>query len=657
MKSLTLSIAILCTGLFCRTAMAQQDYSLHSPNNRIEVKIHGGSRITYDVLVGGKTLLTGSTFSISIDGATLGPGAQITSTKQRSVDQWLEPVVRQKFARIHEHYNELRIDTPAQLAVVFRAYNEGVAYRLETSLPGDQVKVYGEEMRLNFAQDDKLFYPEEEGFMSHNERLYLPRTMSQIGAKTIATLPAVVDAGGVKIAVAESGVEDYPGLWLVGTGSAALASTFPHYPLKEELDGDRNLKVTQAADYIAITKGTRTYPWRVLGIAERDADLITNQLVWLLEKPAEPGDTSWIRPGKVAWDWWNSNNVYGVPFKAGVNTETYKYYIDFAAQHGLDYVILDEGWYKLGHVLEVVPEINMPELAAYAREKKVGLILWVVWKSLADQLLPALDQFEKWGVKGVKIDFMQRDDQPMVNWMQMVCREAAKRKLLVDYHGVQRTATMTRTFPNLISNEGVRGNEWSKWSADASPDHTVTLPFTRMFLGPMDYTPGAMLNAQKKSFAAVFDRPMALGTRCNQLAMYVVFESPLQMLADSPSNYLREPESLWFLSKVPSVWDETVALGGSIGDYVAVARRNGSVWFAGAMTNWTARDLDIDLSFLPAGRHYVITAYQDGVNADRFASDYRQTEAKVDHNTKLKVHLAPGGGWAARIIEEGGQGN
>ena len=656
MKSLTFSIAILCTGLFCRTAMAQQDYSLHSPNDRIEVKIHGGSRISYDVLVGGKTLLTGSTFSISIDGATLGPGAQITSTKERSVDQWLEPVVRQKFARIHEHYNELRLETPAQLAVVFRAYNEGVAYRLETSLPGDQVKVYGEEVRLNFAQDDKLFYPEEEGFMSHNERLYLPRVMSQIGPKTLATLPAVVDAGGVKVAVAESGVEDYPGMWLVGTGSAALASTFPHYPLKEELDGDRNLKVTQAADYIAITKGTRTYPWRVLGIAERDADLITNQLVWLLEKPAEPGDTSWIRPGKVAWDWWNANNVYGVPFKAGVNTETYKYYIDFAAQHGLDYVILDEGWYKLGHVLEVVPEINMPELAAHAREKKVGLILWVVWKSLADQLLPALDQFEKWGVKGVKIDFMQRDDQPMVNWMQMVCREAAKRKLLVDYHGVQRTATMTRTFPNLISNEGVRGNEWSKWSADASPDHTVTLPFTRMFLGPMDYTPGAMLNAQKKSFAAVFDRPMALGTRCNQLAMYVVFESPLQMLADSPSNYLREPESLWFLSKVPSVWDETVALGGSIGEYVAVARRNGSVWFAGAMTNWTARDLDIDLSFLPAGHHYVITAYQDGVNADRFASDYRQTEAKVDHDTKLKVHLAPGGGWAARIVEEGGQG-
>jgi alpha-glucosidase len=637
--------------------MAQQAYSVHSPNDRIEVKIHGGDRITYDVLVGGKTLLTGSTFSISIDGATLGPGAQITSTKERSVDQWLEPVVRQKFARIHEHYNELRIDTPAQLAVVFRAYNEGVAYRLETSLPGDQVKVYGEEVRLNFAQDDKLFYPEEEGFMSHNERLYLPRVMSQIGPKTLATLPAVVDAGGVKVAVAESGVEDYPGMWLVGTGSAALASTFPHYPLKEELDGDRNLKVTQAADYIAITKGTRTYPWRVLGIAERDADLITNQLVWLLEKPAEPGDTSWIRPGKVAWDWWNANNVYGVPFKAGVNTETYKYYIDFAAQHNLDYVILDEGWYKLGHVLEVVPEINMPELAAYAREKKVGLILWVVWKSLADQLLPALDQFEKWGVKGVKIDFMQRDDQPMVNWMQMVCREAAKRKLLVDYHGVQRTATMTRTFPNLISNEGVRGNEWSKWSADASPDHTVTLPFTRMFLGPMDYTPGAMLNAQKKSFAAVFDRPMALGTRCNQLAMYVVFESPLQMLSDSPSNYLREPESLWFLSKVPSVWDETVALGGSIGDYVTVARRNGSVWFAGAMTNWTARDLDIDLSFLPSGHHYVITAYQDGVNADRFASDYRQTEAKVDHNTKLKVHLAPGGGWAARIVEEGGEGN
>ena len=458
----------------------------------------------------------------------------------------------------------------------------------------------------------------------------------------------MVDAAGVKIAVAESDVEDYPGLWLRGTSGNGLDSLFPPYPLKETLTGDRDFKVTEAADYIAVTKGTRTYPWRLLGIAERDGDLLTNQLVYLLASPSRVQDTSWIRPGKVAWDWWNANNIYGVDFKSGVNTETYKYFIDFASKYGIEYVVLDEGWYKLGNVLEVVPDINVEELVAYGKQKKVGIILWVVWKTLDDQLEPALNQFEKWGVKGIKVDFMQRDDQKVVNFYHKLSGEAAKRKMLVDYHGAQRSALMTRTWPNLISNEGVRGMEWSKWSADASPEHNVTLPFTRMFLGPMDYTPGAMLNAQKRSFAPVFDRPMALGTRCHQLAMYVVFESPLQMLADNPSNYLREPEAMEFLSAVPSVWDETRVLDGKIGDYVLVARRSGRDWYVGAMTDWTARELEVDFSFLPEGS-FKMDAYQDGVNANRFAGDYKKVSGRADRTTRLKLKLAEGGGWAARL--------
>jgi alpha-glucosidase len=337
-----------------------------------------------------------------------------------------------------------------------------------------------------------------------------------------------------------------------------------------------------------------------------------------------------------------------VDFKSGVNTETYKYYIDFASKYGLQYIILDEGWYKLGNVLEVVPEMNIPELMAYAKQKNVGIILWVTSKGLDDQLIPALDQYAKWGAKGVKVDFLQRDDQVMIDYMQKVLREAAKRHMLVDFHGVQRSALMARTWPNLISNEGVRGNEWSKWSNDAHPTHTTTLPFTRMFLGPMDYTPGAMLNATKKGFAQVFDRPMSMGTRCNQLAMYVVFESPLQMLADSPSNYLREPEAMEFLSAVPSTWDETRVLDARIADHVVVARRHGKQWYVGAMTDWTPRDLEIDLSFLPAGT-FSMTAWQDGANADRMASDYKKVTPQVGKSTHLKLHLAPGGGWAARI--------
>jgi alpha-glucosidase len=337
-----------------------------------------------------------------------------------------------------------------------------------------------------------------------------------------------------------------------------------------------------------------------------------------------------------------------VDFKAGVNTQTYKYYIDFAAKYGLQYIILDEGWYKLGNVLEVVPEINMEELTAYAKQKNVGIILWVVWKSLDDQLIPALDLYAKWGIQGIKVDFQQRDDQLMIDFFHKVSRETAKRKMLVDFHGSQKQVTMTRTWPNMISGEGVRGMEWSKWSADVEPAHNVTLPFTRMFLGPMDFTPGAMRNATRSTFAPIFQQPMALGTRCHQLAMYVVFESPLQMLADSPSNYMREPEAMEFLSSVPSVWDDTKALDGKIAEYVAVARKSGNDWYVGAMNNWTARELEIDFSFLPAGE-FSMDAYQDGVNADRYAGDYRLVKTKVNNSTKLKIQLAPGGGWAAHL--------
>jgi alpha-glucosidase len=370
--------------------------------------------------------------------------------------------------------------------------------------------------------------------------------------------------------------------------------------------------------------------------------------VWLLEKPSQVQDTSWIKPGKVAWDWWNANNVYDVDFKAGVNTQTYKYYIDFASKYGIPYIIIDEGWYKLGNALEVVPDMNIEDITTYGKQKNVGVILWVIWKTLDDQLIPALDQYQKWGVKGIKVDFMQRSDQLLINYFHKVSFETAKRKMLVDFHGCQKSAAMTRTWPNLISTEGVKGLEWDKWSTETDPLHDVTLPFTRMFLGPMDYTPGAMINAQKISFAPIFNRPMSQGTRCHQLAMYVVYESPLQMLSDSPSNYLREPQIMEFLGPVPSVWDETKVLDGRIAEYVMVVRRSGSDWYVGAMTNWTPRELEIDLSFLPDG-NYSMNAYQDGVNADRYGSDYQQVKTQVNKTTKLKLKLAPGGGWAARI--------
>lgn len=628
--------------------MAQSTYSLSSPDKRIEVRIRPTDKLRYDVFLRGKPLLQDSVISIDIDHATLGANPKVTGSKQNSSDQILVPTIRQKFAKIHENYNGLRLDFQGNYAVTFRAYNEGAAYRIETTLPQPEVKIYAEEAIFNFPDNYSVFYPHEDSFMSHNERRYVPQQLTLITPSDIATLPAVVDANGVKVAVAESDLEDYPGLWLRGTAGNGLAATFPPYPLKERLERDLDFFVTEHADYLAITRGTRTYPWRVIGIAEKDTDLLTNQIIWLLEKPSQVQDTSWIKPGKVAWDWWNANNVYGVEFKAGINTATYKYYIDFAAKYGIPYIILDEGWYKPHNILELNPDVNMDELTAYGKQKNVGLILWVSWKLLDDQLEPALDLYAKWGIRGIKVDFMQRSDQPLVAYFHRVCREAAKRHLMVDFHGDQKPATMTRTWPNLINVEGVRGLEWSKWSAETEPEHNVTLPFTRMFLGPMDYTPGAMLNAPKNSFAPIFNHPMSLGTRCHQLAMYVVYEAPLQMLSDSPSNYLREPEVMEFLAPVPTEWDETRPLDGRISEYVAIARRNGRDWYIGAMTNWTARDLELDLAFLPEGT-FSMQSYQDGVNADRYGSDYTMAKAKVTRATKLHVHLAPGGGFAARL--------
>jgi alpha-glucosidase len=630
--------------------VAQSSYDLKSPDNRIEVRIRTSGQLRYDVLLRGSALLENATLSLDVEHKKLGLQPKVTSAKPRSNDQVVEPVVRQKFAKIRDHYNELRLTMDGGYAVVFRAYNEGVAYRFETTLPDKQVKVYGEEADFNFPSNDVVYYPQEDTFYSHNERKYLPQKLSEIAPMFIATLPAVVDVGnGAKLAIAESDLSDYPGLWLRGGAPQfALHATFPPYPLKEQQTSDRDYKVVEAADYIAVTSGTRAYPWRVLGIADKDGDLITNQLVYLLESPSKVQDTSWIKPGKVAWDWWNDWNIDNVDFHAGINTKTYEYYVDFAAKYGLPYIILDDGWYKLGDLLTVTADLNMEELVSYAKQKNVGLILWASWKTLDDQLIPALDQFEKWGIKGIKVDFMQRSDQIMINYFDKVCREAAKRHMLVDFHGDQKPAVMTRTWPNLINTEGVRGMEWSKWSWESEPAHNVSLPFTRMFLGPLDFTPGAMRNATKQTFAPIMSQPMAMGTRCQQLAMYVVYEAPLQMLSDSPSNYMREPEAMEFLSVVPTVWDETRVLDAKMSEYVLLARRNGSDWYVGAMTNWTPRDLEIDFSFLPDG-NFTLDSYEDGVNADRNASDYKKTTRQVNKATKLKIHLAPGGGWAGRV--------
>jgi len=653
-KSIKKIKSLLLTSLFLfllfggiANAQKKKNYELLSPDNSIKMVISVDNSLQYSIFVDGKIILKPSRISMKLNDQVLGKNPKVSSISKRSVDEKIIPVVQEKFKVIRDHYNELTILLKKNYTVIFRVYNNGVAYRFTTDF-NKMIEVISEEATFNFAGGNSVYFPEEIRFHSHNERKYLHMQLDTMSSRHLASLPVLVETKGPKILIAESALKDYPGMWMLSGKNNSLNATFPKYALEDKLDpmSDRNVPVTKTANYIAKVNGKRNFPWRILAIAKEDADLITNQLVYQLGEKQQIEDTSWIKPGKVAWDWWNALNVYGVDFKAGVNTETYKYFIDFAAEYGLEYIILDEGWYKLGNLMEVVPDIDMEEILAYGKQKNVGIILWVVWKTLDDQLEVALNQFEKWGVKGIKVDFMQRDDQAIVNYYWKIAEEAAKRKMLVDFHGAYKPSGIRRAYPNVITREGVKGLENNKWSKDITPSHNLTIPFIRMVTGPMDYTPGAMLNAQPKDYTINFDRPMSMGTRTHQIAQYIIYESPLQMLADSPSNYYAEPESTEFISRIPTEWDDTKVLEAKVGEYLIIARKRGENWYIGGMTNEKAREFTIDFSFLDA-KDYTAEIIRDGANAIQYAGDYIKETKTISKKDSLNIKLAKSGGWSA----------
>jgi len=637
---------------FAKIANAQnkKNYELLSPDITIKMVISIDDQIQYSVLVDGETILKPSQISMKLNDQVLGLNPNISSISKRSVDENIIPVVQEKFKVIKDNYNELTISLKKNYAVIFRVYNNGIAYRFSTKMD-KMITVISEEATFNFVGGNSVYYPEERRFQSHNERKYLHMRLDTMSSGRLASLPVLVETKGPKVLIAESALKNYPGMWVLSGKNNSLNATFPKYALEDKLDpmSDRNVPVTKKANYIAKVNGKRNFPWRILAIAKEDGDLITNQLVYQLGEKQQIEDTSWIKPGKVAWDWWNALNVYGVDFKSGVNTETYKYFIDFASKFGLEYIILDEGWYKLGNLMHIVPEINMEEIMAYGKQKNVGVILWVVWKTLDDQLEIAMDQFEKWGVKGIKVDFMQRDDQSIVNYYWKIADEAAKRKMLVDFHGAYKPSGLRRAYPNVITREGVKGLENNKWSKDITPTHNLTIPFIRMVTGPMDYTPGAMLNAQPKDFTINFDRPMSMGTRTHQIAQYIIYESPLQMLADSPSNFYAELESTEFISRIPTEWDDTKVLKAKVGEYLLIARKRGNNWYIGGMTNEKARKFTIDFSFLD-NKEYTADIMKDGFNVIKYAGDYIKETRTISKKTSIKIKLAPGGGWSAILV-------
>ncbi len=639
--------------VFCALPLFAENFTLTSPDKHIEVTVSVNKDITWQIDYQQKTVIAPSAIAMQLaDERILGENPRLKKTVKNTVKNTITPLYG-RCSQIEENYNVLELRFK-NYALEFRAYNQGVAYRFLTDFP-ENIVVVNENVNFQMTGDCRLV-----GLQSSNlhayESNYSTLDLSKLDGKMYLCLPLLVRVpGGPNVMITESDLLDYPGLYLQSATEHALAGFLPPFPLEVAQDQGRgfDLVVQKTAGYIAKTSGKRSFPWRLAALAEKDIDFIGNNLVYLTASKNKIRDHSWIKPGLVAWDWWNDINMTGVDFKTGFNTETFKYFIDFAAENGIRYVNLDEGWSDQFDLLKPAPDLDMTAVVDYAKQKNIGLFLWCVWHTLDRQLQPALDRFAEWDIAGIKVDFMNRDDQVAVNFYERVAREAAKRNILVNYHGAYKPTGLYRTWPNVINREAVMGLEYSKWSDTVTPEHDVTIPFIRQFAGPMDFTPGAMNNANADNFASIFSRPMSQGTRCHQLAMFVAYFAPLQMLCDTPTSYQREPHVLDFLSGVPTVWDETIGIEGEVGEYIMVARRKGAVWYLGAMTNRQQRQLETLPEFLGQGT-YEAVIFRDGINAHRNATDYKRTARQVTADTVLKIDMAPGGGWVAvfRPVEE-----
>lgn len=634
---------------------AAQSYSVASPDGRVVVSVEVDGALRYSLAYDGHTVLAPSPISMTLDdGRVLGRPARVRRRSTRSVRDEVAGVLYHK-STVPDHFNELRLAFRGGFAVVFRAYDEGAAYRFETDLEG-RLHVVDEQAGFHLTDTAPLTFVPADSLHHSYENLYVTETARALSTRGgVAALPLMVTpVEGLRLVITETDLRDYPGFHLVPAAAHdGLTAVFPRYPLAERPGGhnDFNLVVTERADYIAEVEGRRTFPWRIIVIADDDAQLLDSDLAYLLAAP-QPADAdfSWVRPGKVAWDWWHANRILDVPFESGVNTETYIYYIDFAARNGIAYVNLDEGWSASQFdLLNLSPDIDLKAVLAHAREKGVGVFLWAVARTLDAQMAEAMPMFEAMGVAGLKIDFMDRDDQKMVDFYWRTARAAARHGLLVNFHGAYKPAGLHRTYPNVLNREGVRGLEYNKFAVPTgtTPEYAVTAPFLRMLAGPMDYTPGAMDNAQGDDFVVRFARPMSRGTRAAQLAMYVVYKAPLQMLADAPYRYEREPDVLAFLRDVPTVWDETIPLAGRVGEYAAVARRRGDDWYVAALTE-EARTLALDLSFLGEGLLQA-HVYRDGPNAHLLGEDYVLEHRGVTGSVPFEVAMAPGGGFVMHV--------
>ena len=655
-----LCLAILSLLLLIRNASfaaKEKKYVLSSPDGTLKVEISAGNELAYQVMHGNDTILSHSNIGLVLENGTIvGKTPRITGERRRKIKDNIEsPFYR--FKEFVATGNELDLKLKGGFGIIFRAYNEGVAYRFYTTQSSDII-IKEEQAEFNFKEDYTAYLPyttnDKKPMAMAYQNVYDITPLSKAQPK-LAFFPVTVDCGSAKLTLLESDLEAYPGMFVQSQqGKYGLKGVFAPYPAKTDFYPWRKQEyVTETTDFISRSRGSRSYPWRVLAITEKDTDMPVNNLVYALASPNRIGDTSWVKTGKVAWDWWNDWNLKGVPFKAGINMDTYKYYIDFASRNGIEFIVLDEGWYdpKSGDMLTVIPELDLPELIAYGKSKGVEIVLWTVFNVLDSQLEAACKKYADMGIKGFKVDFLDRDDQTAVEMVYRIAEMTARYKLTLDLHGIYKPTGINRTYPHIINFESVFGMEEVKWTdiKNNMPLYDVTFPYIRMMAGPVDYTPGAMRNATKADWRAMYYTPASMGTRCHQLAAYIVHDSPFTMLCDAPTNYLNEQECVDFIASLPVEVDSTFIASGELGKYIVTVRKKDVNWYIGGMTNWDERDVQLDFSFLPEGMSYTAVLFKDGVNANKQAEDYRKETIRIDKDSRLTLHLASGGGFAMKL--------
>lgn len=642
--------------LLSTVGSSQQLFVLYSPDSSLRLEVNTNEKLSYSLFAGSQLLQSSSSVDIKLsNGQQLSNRLAVVKKIYSQHNNIIVVPIPYRKPVIQNNYRQLELVFKQPFSVIFRLYDNGMAYRIGLRFR-DSVSITNEtalfELDKNvavwFAHMDKR--QNVDRFHTSFEAVYKKEKLAAIADTMLTYSPATISLpNGYLLAISDAGIYDYPGM-LLQKKNNALEAVFAPYPKNEQLmEGDfPQYVVTERADYIARTKGTRLLPWRAILVAKNDIELPVNDLLYILGDESQISDPSWIKYGKGTDEWITGINLFNIPFKAGINTNTYKYYIDFAKRFGFDQVMLDAGWSDVKDLFKINPDINMEELVAYANKNNIRLMLWTLCSTLDKQLDSALKQFNKWGIASIMTDFMDRDDQPMVNFYHRIAKACADHKIAVMFHGAYPPKGFNRTWPNAITQEGVLGAEWNIWSELATPEHNVAIAYTRMLAGPLDYEPGLLLNAQKDQFRPIGKNPMSIGTRCHQLAMFVVYDSPLQIFSGNISQGWQEPAFMELLGSIPTVWDETRILQGKIGEYIVTARRKGSDWFVAGLNNSEERDIQLPLDFLAAGS-YSITVCKDGVNADNYGSDYVLNETLVNKSVIYDLIMAPGGGFLVKL--------